>query len=70
MTDDPFAPFDTNTAGADLLLIGIVVGVMLFLFLAPVRLLRGEAEGWPQHIAGTIALGVWALILSVVVPLL
>ena len=70
MTDDPFAPFDTIAAGADLLLIGIVVGIMLFLFLAPVRLLRGEAEGWPQHIAGTVALGVWALVLSVVVPLL
>jgi len=70
MTDDAFAPWDTITTGADLLLIAIFVGVMLFLFLAPVKLLRGEAKGWPQIIAGTVALGVWALILSVVVPLL
>jgi len=70
MTNDPFAPFDTIAAGGELLLVIILIGVMLFLFVAPVKLLRGEANGWQQQAAGTVALGVWALALSVVVPLL
>jgi len=70
MSDDPFAPFDTITAGGDLLVIIVLIGVMLFLFVAPVKLLRGEANGWQQQAAGTVALGVWAMALSVVVPLL
>lgn len=70
MSDDPFAPFDTIAAGGELVLVIILIGVMLFLFVAPVRLLRGETDGWHQHIAGTVALGVWALALSLVVPAL
>lgn len=53
--------FETMTSGGELLLILIFIGVMLFLFVSPVKLLRGEANGTAQYVAGTVALAVWAL---------
>jgi len=53
--------FDTMTSGGELVIILILIGVMLFLFVSPVKILRGEANGTAQYIAGTVALAVWAL---------
>jgi len=58
------SPFETIAAGADLVLVAILIGVAAFLFIAPVRLLRGQTTGWHQHIAATAALAVWALAAS------
>lgn len=53
--------FETMTSGGELLIILLIIGVMAFLAVAPIKVLRGEAEGIPQYVAGFIAMAFWAL---------
>jgi hypothetical protein len=62
--------FDTMTSGGGLLLILIFVGTMAFLAVAPYKVLRGEAEGVAQYVAGFIAMGFWALAIGSVATML